>query len=721
MGKERTGRWKMSPKPQPQSCMQAVQDIGRLIVDLKMTTSPGSTLNDQAALFMGALLAPHGDGPRKVAHELSRLNVDIAALSEVRFPEVVSLKEQGAGYTLYWSSKPQSERRLSGVGFMVENTMAAKLENLPTEQPTNNTYRHCEEEMVVTEAVQVIFPRVEGGTFSYSEEHCPSSSANDKPLATRFCRITTDEFAVWDSPVFLSCDITLTNLSQTIEVTEENALTVATELQVITLHPETLSDDVTTISTLMQEIVNVSSTEQIGEAIMTIADNLMRVNRSVLKQSQQEDRGPTRVVLTLETLSDTVELSRESFTSVRPDVALQASDISAEELDKGQDVRLSYILYNNDSLFVQSSQDAVGRPHQDVVGTRIVGSRIAGMQVKNIPEPVVITFTPKEDLLPVEVKEWQYVFWDFEAKAGQGAWSTDGCVNQEVNNGRNQTHHAVSVHARNQRLVLINLCVALLAILIIFLAGIDQTASPIGCTTVTALLHYFLLAALVWMAVEAVNIYLAAVMVFGHYVSESFIYKAAVTAWGLPLIAMLSTVGPSAVYKYRRSNYCWLAELPLTYAFLVPAGLILMFNMVVFSIVMYKLVKGDKEQRALRGAKETKADHQWLIRQLRRAFSMMALFGLTWLFGFFVIDGDSDARTVFAYLFCIFNTLQGLFIFIFHCALREDMRKWWKKLACKGKIKKKQYVLDWKNHDSPTAGQALALAISPDGTFAKLA
>ena len=36
-------------KPQFQSCMQAVQDIGRLIVDLKMTTSSGSTLNDQAA------------------------------------------------------------------------------------------------------------------------------------------------------------------------------------------------------------------------------------------------------------------------------------------------------------------------------------------------------------------------------------------------------------------------------------------------------------------------------------------------------------------------------------------------------------------------------------------------------------------------------------------------------------------------------------------------
>jgi len=67
-----------------------------------------------------------------IAHELSRLDIDIAALSEVRFPEVGSLLEHGAGYTLYWSGKPATERRLSGVGFMVRNSIASKLENLPT-------------------------------------------------------------------------------------------------------------------------------------------------------------------------------------------------------------------------------------------------------------------------------------------------------------------------------------------------------------------------------------------------------------------------------------------------------------------------------------------------------------------------------------------------------------------------------------------------------------
>ena len=52
-----------------------------------------------------------------IAYELARLNLDIVALSEVRFPEEGSLKENGAGYTLYWSGKPKEDPNLYGVGF----------------------------------------------------------------------------------------------------------------------------------------------------------------------------------------------------------------------------------------------------------------------------------------------------------------------------------------------------------------------------------------------------------------------------------------------------------------------------------------------------------------------------------------------------------------------------------------------------------------------------
>ena len=66
-----------------------------------------------------------------VARELAGLDNDIAALSEVRFAEQGSLREDGAGYTLFWSGKNKDERCLSGVGFMIKTSIARKLQNLP--------------------------------------------------------------------------------------------------------------------------------------------------------------------------------------------------------------------------------------------------------------------------------------------------------------------------------------------------------------------------------------------------------------------------------------------------------------------------------------------------------------------------------------------------------------------------------------------------------------
>ena len=66
-----------------------------------------------------------------VARELARLDIDIAALSEVRFAEQGSLREDGAGYTFFWSGKNKDECRFSGVGIMVKSSIARKLQNLP--------------------------------------------------------------------------------------------------------------------------------------------------------------------------------------------------------------------------------------------------------------------------------------------------------------------------------------------------------------------------------------------------------------------------------------------------------------------------------------------------------------------------------------------------------------------------------------------------------------
>ena len=66
-----------------------------------------------------------------MASELARLDIDAAALSEVHFAEQGSLREDGAGYNLFWSVKNKDKRCLSHVCFMIKTSTARKLQNLP--------------------------------------------------------------------------------------------------------------------------------------------------------------------------------------------------------------------------------------------------------------------------------------------------------------------------------------------------------------------------------------------------------------------------------------------------------------------------------------------------------------------------------------------------------------------------------------------------------------
>ena len=54
-----------------------------------------------------------------IACELARYDIDIAALSETRFPDEGSLVEMGTGYTFFWSGLATVARHIHGVGLAV--------------------------------------------------------------------------------------------------------------------------------------------------------------------------------------------------------------------------------------------------------------------------------------------------------------------------------------------------------------------------------------------------------------------------------------------------------------------------------------------------------------------------------------------------------------------------------------------------------------------------
>ena len=79
--------------------------------------------------------------------------------------------------------------------------------------------------------------------------------------------------------------------------------------------------------------------------------------------------------------------------------------------------------------------------------------------------------------------------------------------------------------------ILISLCVSLLALLIVFLVGIENTSDKVGCQVVAALLHYFLLTTFFWMGVEAFNIYQMFVKVFRKGSEKRFLLRSSLVAW----------------------------------------------------------------------------------------------------------------------------------------------------------------------------------------------
>ena len=82
--------------------------------------------------------------------------------------------------------------------------------------------------------------------------------------------------------------------------------------------------------------------------------------------------------------------------------------------------------------------------------------------------------------------------------------------------------------------ILLNFCAALSLMLIVFLvsANLPKTSPIFGCRAVAVALHYFLLAAFLWMAVEGFNMYLSFVKVFHHSSHSKFMLKCCLLAWG---------------------------------------------------------------------------------------------------------------------------------------------------------------------------------------------
>ncbi|XP_036452341.1 adhesion G protein-coupled receptor L2-like isoform X2 [Colossoma macropomum] len=208
-----------------------------------------------------------------------------------------------------------------------------------------------------------------------------------------------------------------------------------------------------------------------------------------------------------------------------------------------------------------------------------------------------------------------------------------------------------------------NLCINLFIAELFFLVGIDMTGAPIVCSVVAGVLHFFFLAAFAWLCLESVQLYLMLVEVFESEFSRRKYYYA--SGYLFPAVV----VGISTAIDYRSygtATACWLrVDNHFIWSFIGPVAFIIMLNLVFLVVTMYKMVKHSTSVKP--DSSRLESIRSWVL----GAFALLCLLGLTWSFGLFFLNESS----MMAYLFAIFNTLQGLFIFIFHCLLQKKVRK----------------------------------------------
>ncbi|KAJ7360286.1 Adhesion G protein-coupled receptor L3 [Desmophyllum pertusum] len=353
-------------------------------------------------------------------------------------------------------------------------------------------------------------------------------------------------------------------------------------------------------------------------------------------------------------------------------------------------------------LTQESAYEQVGQQFQ--VESRIISSAVQP-PVGKLVEPVVIVFGG------VQEGSMVCVYWDYNLNSKGGGWSTDGCWLASRKNGTatcecdHLTNFAVLMdtsgisteHAGHRKaleyitvigcslsllgilitliihfvlwrilkspktVIHVNLCIALMAANVLLLIGSASTEYKVLCTVISSLLHYFFLGAIFWMLAEGLQIYSSIVKVFGGERKLKYFY---ILGWGFPFLIVAICLAITKTVGYGGDKTCWLSTSSgLIWTFIGPALTVVLINVIIFVLVLRAMMTSHKMMSA--------PDKDKIKLGMKCSIVLLPLLGITWLFGVLAFD---QSTVVFLYLFAIFNSLQGLFIFVFHCVFDQQVR-----------------------------------------------
>ncbi|XP_021101013.1 adhesion G-protein coupled receptor G2 isoform X10 [Heterocephalus glaber] len=464
------------------------------------------------------------------------------------------------------------------------------------------------------------------------------------------------------------------------------------------------------------------SSKTISLTSPSLALAVIRVNASDFSTTTFAAQDPANLQVSLETQAPENSIGVITLPSSLMS-NLPANDVALAS-------RIQFNFFETPALFQDPSLENIS------LVSYVISSSVANLTVKNLTRNVTVTLRHIE--LSQDDLTVRCVFWDLGRNGGKGGWSSDGCsvkhrrLNETICTCSHLTSFGILLDLSRTSLppgqmmaltfityigcglsaiflsvtlvtyiafekirrdypskILIQLCAALLLLNLVFL--LDSWIALYNtrglCISVAIFLHYFLLVSFTWMGLEAFHMYLALVKVFNTYIRK-YILKFCVIGWGVPavVVIIILTISPDnyGLGSYGKfpngspDDFCWINSNAVFYITVVGYFcVIFLLNVSMFIVVLVQLCRIKKK-------KQLGAQQKTSIQDLRSIAGLTFLLGITWGFAFFAWG---PVNVTFMYLFAIFNTLQGFFIFIFYCVAKENVRKQWRRYLCCGKLR----------------------------------
>ncbi|XP_031558808.1 adhesion G-protein coupled receptor D1-like [Actinia tenebrosa] len=369
-------------------------------------------------------------------------------------------------------------------------------------------------------------------------------------------------------------------------------------------------------------------------------------------------------------------------------------------------------IYYNNLEDILNKQEYIYTSNKYGVRSKILSTSIQPKKNKLVKNATIGFKIPVSDPIP----EKKCVFWEFATeKVKDPGWSSEGCTlvkstDQYVECSCNHlTHFAVLMQVKDDQLssehqdileiltylgltlsiigciltfmtyflftdvkseqsqIRMNLVFVLAVAHILFLLASPARGDLFLCISVAALMQLFYTSALCWMSAEGIQLYMQVVKVFNTNLKMRQVYG---FAWGFPLLLMVVSLsiasnGHGGLASFVNEEFCWLStKNHLIWTFIAPVLLLILGNIIVLGLVMKEMKNITKPMGTGQRANA--------LRSSFKAFVVLApLLGITWIMGLLCILGAGAAGL---YIFTILNSIQGFFIFLFHCVRNSEIR-----------------------------------------------